>query len=110
MSDQKPIVKKGRGGAQPGSGRPPGTPNKATQTVREQVKLALGGVDIVDRLCEMAKSNPDMEMRVYEVLMPYCLPKLRVVELKGEIESKVQASEEVKAVAGWIAEMQSEQL
>lgn len=101
MSKRGP--KKGEGG------RPPGTPNKATQTVREQVAKILGK-DIVESYAEMASLSDEMRARVHETLLPYCLPKLRVVEVKGEIDTKVTATDEVKAVAGWIAEMQSEQL
>ncbi len=55
-------------------GRKKGTPNKATQTVREI--LALAGLDVPNELAKILPSLPvDLQVKVLLELMQYLYPK-----------------------------------
>ena len=61
------------------NGRPKGTPNKATQELRDKIKTILEGQkeDIEKALNELKKDNPAQYLAAMDKLMAYVVPKKR---------------------------------
>ena len=77
----------------PGSGRKKGTLN--SRSLKAMEVLASKGLDPLERLCEMyAKpGTPDvLKIRILENLMPYCYPKLTMIEWQPDAVNPAQMS------------------
>lgn len=79
----------------PGSGRKPGTPNKRA-TLDVHGKLAAAGVDVVADILEDIKAILDPAERAAArlKLLEYCAPKLKAVELSGDIGAATPVTED----------------
>src|SRR5688572_8513947 len=71
-------------GSQPGErrgGRQKGTPNKRTLEVIERLaQLNCDPVEGLARLAMNSRLNPELRLRAYAELLPYCFPRRRAVE------------------------------
>jgi|ERR1700722_1084689 len=69
-----------------GSGRAPGTPNKATQSAREAIADFVDGN--VDRLTSwldaIAAKDPDAAFKAFMSVVEYHIPKLARAEITGK--------------------------
>src|SRR5215218_158077 len=57
-------------------GRPKGTPNKTTQTVKAIIEEAIGAVGGAQRLAEWARENPQNEYAFWVNIVPRLLPRI----------------------------------
>lgn len=78
-----------------GKGRPKGSQNKVTSTVRETIEKALGKSlpeEIIEGYLQVKRSKPAMALKVLEGLMKYCYPTLQsiTVDAHHEIEDQDQ--------------------
>lgn len=73
----------------PGSGRKPGTPNRATQTLLE--KCEANGLDVFEALIELAMTdvNPDKRFEKMMKIAPYLYAQRRAVEVTSEIDVRL---------------------
>jgi hypothetical protein len=79
----------------PGSGRKPGTPNKRS-TLDVHGKLAAANVDLVtDILADIEKILDPVERAAARLkLLEYCAPKLKAVELSGDLGQATPVTED----------------
>ncbi len=79
----------------PGSGRKAGTPNKRT-VLDVHAKLAAGDVDLVgDILSDIELILDPVERAAARLkLLEYCAPKLKAVELSGDLGSATPVTED----------------
>ena len=78
--------KKTRGGARPGSGRPPGTPNKATRNAREAIAAFIdGNAEKLNRWLDEIEANegPKAAFQCFQSVLEHHVPKLARTEVSG---------------------------
>lgn len=63
-------IKTGSGGPRAGAGRPKGSPNKLTQTVKQALEEAFHGVGGAEYLMRQAAENPTAFMTLIGKLIP----------------------------------------
>lgn len=87
MTDKQTPGKPRVGDGTPGPGRPKGTPNKATETIRNAIAtFAEGNVAEVQKLWQrVAEKDPDKALDLYVKLAEFVLPKLSRATIDGEI-------------------------
>jgi len=76
----------GHGGARPGSGRKPGSPNKATQEQRDAVAASgLTPLDYMLKVMRDAGADEAKRLDAAKAAAPYCHARLSAVELSGAV-------------------------
>lgn len=64
-------------------GRKPGTPNRITVAVREQLEASnCNPISVLIRVMRSSKTEPALKVRVAAELARYCYPQLRSIELR----------------------------
>ena len=67
-------------------GRPKGSPNKQDITLRAYLRQK--GLDPVDVLVKLAdSSDPEMQFKAANALLPYTHAKLSSIEIKGNLDT-----------------------
>jgi len=96
MEEVKQTPKIGEGLA--GPGRPKGTPNRATQAVREAIaRMAEDNAENFNLwLTQVAASSPEKACDIYLKAIEYHIPKLARTEVTGADNGPVQ----IKVVTG----------
>lgn len=76
----------------PGPGRPKGTPNKATQAVREAIaRMAEDNAEnFALWLSQVAASSPEKACDIYLKAIEYHIPKLARTEVTGAEDGPIQ--------------------
>jgi hypothetical protein len=79
-------------GNQLGKGRPAGALNRSTEQAKLAVaRLANSGLDALrEDLEKIRKKDPIEAAKIYLKLIEYIVPKKSSIEMKAEIESRVQ--------------------
>ena len=92
MEEVKETAKIGAG--LPGPGRPKGTPNRATQVVREAIaRMAEDNADNFNLwLAQVAASSPEKACDIYLKAIEYHIPKLARTEHTGVDNAPIQLS------------------
>ena len=74
------------------AGRPVGAINRSTEQAKLAIaRLANSGLDALrEDLVKIRKENPLEAAKIYLKLIEYIVPKKAQVELKGEINQKIQ--------------------
>lgn len=94
------MFKKGNPG---GPGRPKKLYSRSTEC--KFVIESFLGKTIPQRLMEIAKANPRMEVDILTTLLPFCYPKLGSVDITAHMDGPKETSEEIKKVAHELKEM-----
>ena len=72
------------------NGRPKGTPNKATTSMREFISELLDdNMEVIKS--DLLKIDPAQRLSVLEKFLQYSLPKLQSVDINTQIETQVNA-------------------
>lgn len=81
------------------AGRRKGTPNKATQELRDTIRAALGGKSIAERMMQIAKEKPMLELQILTELLPYESPKLTSTTIEADVTNHDGDKESVDELA-----------
>jgi hypothetical protein len=83
-----PFVK----GNQLGKGRPPGQLNRSTEQAKLAIaRIANGGLDVLkEDLERIRKTDPIEAAKLYLRLLEYIVPKKSSIEMKAEIDQRIQ--------------------
>jgi hypothetical protein len=87
MSVKQTAGKRRVGDGTPGPGRPKGSHNRATETIRTAIATFVeGNAGQVQNLWQrVAEKDPDKALDLYVKLAEFVLPKLARTEINGEI-------------------------
>jgi len=93
--------------ANPGSGRPKGSPNKATQEARQAIAMFVDGNAhrLTEWLDAVAAGNPEHDIKpnpakafeLYQSVVEYHVPKLGRMEVAGDPDAPLQVEENKSA-------------
>lgn len=77
--------------ARPGPGRPKDVPNKVTQATREAFQMLVDGQfdNLNDWINDTAQDSPKDAFYMVMDLASFCLPKLKAIEMSGEVKQTV---------------------
>jgi hypothetical protein len=93
------VVTKQRGGRRPGAGRRKGSKNRDSLTFRE--RLVESGIDLADEAVEMftrikASGDDILLLQILALLIRYCFPTMKAVELKAASADDVSEMSELE--------------
>ena len=74
------------------NGRPKGALNRTTEQMRLTINRAVNNTlnTIQEDLEKIRQTNPEKALELSMKLMEYAMPKMRSVDIKGEISQKIQ--------------------
>lgn len=75
-----------------GKGRPKGSKNRTTEQMKLNISRALNGTldYLKEDLEKIRQEDPAEAIKLATKLLDYTLPKMKSVEVKGEIEQKIE--------------------
>jgi hypothetical protein len=95
MADKETAGNTKISGGKPGPGRPRGTVNKATATVRNAISsfIEAKAAEVESLWTRVAEKDPGKALELYAKLAEFILPKLARTEIKEESHEQRQVHE-----------------
>lgn len=87
-----------KGGYREGSGRPAGSPNKATSQAREAIALFVdnNAHRLQNWLDQIAEANPEKAFNLFQSVIEYHIPKLARHDVQADVNHTIKTIEVVR--------------
>lgn len=79
-----------KGGARPGSGRPPGKANKRSEEIQERLdKLNCDPIEGMAMIAMDPNTDDALKMQCYKELAQYIAPKRKAIDMEASLDGNV---------------------